>query len=177
MSESLGGGGRASAHTVVNFTLVPLLSLLLHLSCSKSTVSDTYSTDSTVATDSTLWRSLQGFWRVEAIHFDEDTTFFAPEDPNFIEITGDTIRQFYLVNAPKDFNSTPNRTELEEIYSNIITLKAPDTLYLDDFPLECAFFGDSSRVTLRAIDRGWRCVRSEFRRLRLKDLPAGQFKH
>ena len=116
-----------------------------------------------------MWRSLQGYWRVEAIHFDEDTTFFAPEDPNFIEIHGDTIRQFYLVNAPKDFNSTPNRAELEEIYSNIITLKAPDSLYLDDFPLECEFNADSSRVTLRAIDRGWRCVRSEFRRLRLKN--------
>ena len=176
MSECL-GGVKATAHNVVNFTLLPLLSLLLLLSCSKFTVSDTYSTDSTVATDSTVWRSLQGFWRVEAIHFDEDTTFSAPEDPNFIEITGDTIRQFYLVNAPKDFNSTPNRAELEEIYSNIITLKAPDTLYLDDFPLECTFNADSSRVTLRAKDRGWRAERSEFRRLRLKDLPDGLFKH
>ena len=94
-----------------------------------------------------MWRSLHRLWRVEAIHFDEDTAFLAPEDANLIEIEGDIIRQFYLVNAAKDFNSTPNRAELEEIYSNIITFNPPDTLYLDDFPLECAFNADIILLT------------------------------
>ena len=106
--------------------------------------------------DSTLWRSLQGFWRVEAIHYDLDTTFFAPEDPNFIEIHGDTIRQYYLVNAPKTPVSAPNRADLEEIFENIITFHAPDSLFMDDLPLEYEFSADSQRVELRAGDRAWR---------------------
>ena len=67
-----------------------------------------------------MWHSLQGFWRVEAVHYDLDTTFFAPEDPNFIEIHGDTIRQYYLINAPKTPVSAPNRADLEEFFKEQI---------------------------------------------------------
>ena len=102
---------------------------------------------------------MQGFWRVEAIHYDLDTTFFAPEDPNFIEIHGDTIRQYYLVNAPKTPVSAPNRADLEEIFENIITFHAPDSLFMDDLPLEYEFSADSQRVELRAGDRALRAIK------------------
>ena len=102
---------------------------------------------------------MQGFWRVEAIHYDLDTTFFAPEDPNFIEIHGDTIRQYYLVNAPKTPVSAPNRADLEEIFENIITFHSPDSLFMDDLPLEYEFSADSQRVELRAAEVALRARR------------------
>ena len=111
------------------------------------------------ANNSTLWRSLQGFWRVEAIKYDLDTTFFAPEDPNFIEIHGDTIRQYYLVNAPKTPVSAPNRADLEEIFENIITFHAPDSLFMDDLPLEYEFSADSQRVELRTAEVALRAIK------------------
>ena len=109
--------------------------------------------------DSALWCSLQGFWRVEAIKNDLDTAFFAPEDPNFIEIHGNTIRQYYLVNAPKTPVSAPNRADLEEIFDNISTFHAPDSLFMDDLPLEYEFSADSQRVELRAVDRALRAIK------------------
>ena len=105
---------------------------------------------------------MQGFWRVEAIHYDLDTAFFAPEDPNFIEIHVDTIRQFYLVNAPKTPVSAPNRADLEEFFENIITFHAPDSLFMDYLPLECEFSADSLRVELRAADRAWRVEKLKY---------------
>ena len=85
----------------VNITLLLILSLFLLPSCEHVSESELRQAADSANNDSTLWHSLQGFWRVEAIKYDLDTTFFAPEDPNFIEIHGDTLRQFYLVNARK----------------------------------------------------------------------------
>ena len=93
----------------VNITLLLIPSLFLLPSSEHVSEAELRQAVNSANNDSTLWRSLQGFWRVEAIHYDLDTTFFAPEDPNFIEIHGDTIRQFYLVNAPKTPVSVPNR--------------------------------------------------------------------
>ena len=93
----------------VNITLLLILSLFLLPSCEHVSESELRQAANSANNDSTLWHSLQGFWRVEAIKYDLDTTFFDPEDPNFIEIHGDTIRQFYLVNAPKTPISAPNR--------------------------------------------------------------------
>ena len=93
----------------VNITLLLILSLFLLPSCEHVSESELRQAANSANNDSTLWHSLQGFWRVEAIKYDLDTTFFAREDPNFIEIQGDTIRQFYLVNAPKTPVSAPNR--------------------------------------------------------------------
>ena len=109
---------------------------------------------------------MQGFWRVEAIHYDLDTTFFAPEDPNFIEIHGDTIRQYYLVNAPKTPVSAPNRADLEEFFENIITFHAPDSLFMDDLPLEYEFSADSQRVELRAAEVALRARRVALRAIK-----------
>ena len=93
----------------VNITLLLIPSLFLLPSCKHASEAELRQAADSANNDSTLWHSLQGFWRVEAIKYDLDTTFFAPEDPNFIEIHGDSIRQFYLVNAPKTPVSVPNR--------------------------------------------------------------------
>ena len=104
--------GRSKTYFIgknVNITLLLILSLFLLPSCEHVSESELRQAANSANNDSTLWHSLQGFWRVEAIKFDLDTTFFDPEYPNFIEIHGDTIRQFYLVNAPKTPVSVPNR--------------------------------------------------------------------
>ena len=93
----------------VNITLLLILSIFLLPSCEHASEAELLQAANSANNDSTLCHSLQGFWRVEAIKFDLDTTFFDPEDPNFIEIHGDTILQFYLVNAPKTPVSVPNR--------------------------------------------------------------------
>ena len=93
----------------VNITLLLIPSLFLLPSCEHVSEAELRQAANSANNDSTLWHSLQGFWRVEAIKYDLNTTFFAPEGPNFIEIHGDTIRQFYLVNAPKTPVSVPNR--------------------------------------------------------------------
>ena len=157
--KRLRGGVNASVHNIVRFTPIPLLSLLLLLSCSKISLTFPFSSDSTTPADSTAWRRLQGFWSVEAVHFDTDTTFFAPDDPNFVEIKGNEFRQYYLVNAPKNFHSTPNRADLEEMYYVIMSLKAPATLLIDDLPATVTFSADSSRVTIGTSDRAWRAER------------------
>ena len=144
---------------IVNTTLLLILTLFLLPSCEHVSEAELRQAADSANNDSTLWRSLQGFWRVEAIHYDLDTTFFAPKDPNFIEIQGDTIRQYYLVNAPKTPVSAPNRADLEEIFENIITFHAPDSLFMDDLPLEYEFSADSQRVELRAADRALRAIK------------------
>ena len=107
--NNIGGGIAFLKAKIVNITLLLILILFLLPSCEHVSEAELRQAADSANNDSTLWRSLQGFWRVEAIHYDLDTTFFAPEDPNFIEIQGDTIRQFYLVNAPKTPVSVPNR--------------------------------------------------------------------
>ena len=100
----------------VNITLLLIPSLFLLSSCEHVSEAELRQAANSANNDSTLWHSLQGFWRVEAIKYDLDTTFFAPEDPNFIEIHGDTILQFYLVNAPKTPVSAPNRGWFDGIW-------------------------------------------------------------
>ena len=143
----------------VNITLLLIPSLFLLPSCKHASEAELRQAADSANNDSTLWHSLQGFWRVEAMHYDLDTTFFAPKDPNFIEIHGDTIRQYYLVNAPKTPVSAPNRADLEEIFENIITFHAPDSFFMDDLPLEYEFSADSQRVELRAADRALRAIK------------------
>ena len=155
----LGGGIAFLKAKIVNTTLLLILTLFLLPSCEHVSEAELRQAANSANNDSTLWRSLQGFWRVEAIHYDLDTTFFAPEDPNFIEIHGDTIRQYYLVNAPKTPVSAPNRADLEEIFENIITFHAPDSLFMDDLPLEYEFSADSQRVELRAADVALRAIK------------------
>ena len=103
----------------------------------------------------TLWRSLQGFWRVEAIKYDLDTTFFAPEDPNFIEIHGDTILQFYLVNAPKSPVSVPNRgwfdggwEGLKGVENKKLTAIAVSFVELEGVEPSDPYFADLSNLTV-----------------------------
>ena len=145
---------------IVNITLLLLLLLQGSVSsCEHVSEAELRQAADSANNDSTLWRSLQGFWRVEAIHYDLDTTFFAPEDPNFIEIHGDTIRQYYLVNAPKTPVSVPNMADLEEIFENIITFHSPDSLFMDDLPLEYKFSADSQRVELRTAEVALRARR------------------
>ena len=97
---------------------ITLYLLLLHgivSSCEKFSADDMLKSENSVSNDSTLWRSLQGFWIVEGIKFDLNKPFSAPEDPNYIEIIGDTIRQFYLVNASKTQVLAPNPDDLRVI--------------------------------------------------------------
>ena len=140
---------------VVYITLFLILLQGIVSSCEKFSVEDMLKTANPISSDSTLWYSLQGSWSVESIKFDLEAPFFTPEDPNYIEINGDTIRQFYLVNAPKTPVLAPNPADLEEIYKNIITFHAPDSLYMDFFPMECEYNTDSQSVELRAVDRAW----------------------
>ena len=157
--NAIGGGNTFSLAKIVNITLLLFITLFLLPSCENSPEAEQCQAADSANNDSTLWRSLQGFWRVEAIHYDLDTTFFAPEDPNFIEIHGDTIRQYYLVNAPKTPVSAPNRADLEEIFANIITFHAPDSLFMDDLPLEYEFSADSQRVELRTAGMALRAIK------------------
>ena len=158
--NNIGGGIAFLKAKIVNTTLLLLLLLQGSVSsCEHVSEAELRQAADSANNDSTLWRSLQGFWRVEAIHYDLDTTFFAPEDPNFIEIHGDTIRQYYLVNAPKTPVSAPNMADLEEFFENIITFHAPDSLFMDDLPLEYEFSADSQRVELRAGDRALRAIK------------------
>ena len=103
----------------VNITLLLIPSLFLLSSCEHVSEAELLQAANSANNDSTLWHSLQGFWRVEAIKYDLDTTFFAPEGPNFIEIHGDTIRQFYLVNAPKTPVSAPNRGWFDGVWEGL----------------------------------------------------------
>ena len=160
--NAIGGGNTFSLAKIVNITLLLFITLFLLPSCENSPEAEQRQSADSANNDSTLWRSLQGFWRVEAIHFDRDTTFFTPEEPNFIEIQGDTIRQFYIVNTPQTPVSVPNRADLEEIFTNIITFHAPDSLLMDYLPLECEFSADSLRVELRAADRAWRVEKLKY---------------
>ena len=158
--NNIGGGIAFLKAKIVNTTLLFLLLLQGSVSsCEHVSEAELRKAADSSSNDSTLWRALQGFWRVEAIHYDLDTTFFAPEDPNFIEIHGDTIRQYYLVNAPKTPVSAPNRADMEEIFENIITFHAPDSLFMDDLPLEYEFSADSQRVELRAAEVALRARR------------------
>ena len=49
--------------------------------------------------------------------------------------------------------------DLEEIFENIITFHSPDSLFMDDLPLEYKFSADSQRVELRTAEVALRARR------------------
>ena len=100
--KAIEGSEIFSIGEIVNITLLLVLTLFLLPSCEHASEAELRQAANPANNDSILWRSLQGFWRVEAIKNDLDTTFFAHEAPNFIEIHSDTKWANSLQNHPKN---------------------------------------------------------------------------
>ena len=73
----IGGGIAFLKAKIVNITLLLILTLFLLTSCEHASEAELRQAADSANNDSTLWRSLQGFWRVEAQKYALDATSFA----------------------------------------------------------------------------------------------------
>ena len=70
----------------INIALLIILSIFLLPSCEHASEAELRKAANSANNDSTLWRSLQGFWHVEAPKICSWRHFFRLKAPNFIEI-------------------------------------------------------------------------------------------
>ena len=105
--KAIEGSEFFSIGKTVNITLLLIFTLFLLLSCEHASKAELRQAANSASNDSTLWRSLQGFWRVEAIKTISTPRFSLMKPPISLKSTATQNGQIHFKTTQKMKKTLP----------------------------------------------------------------------